>query len=116
MQHDEVDLAAFTAAHANGAVVIDVREQYEYTAGHIPGARLIPLDQLPHHAGEFQHAETVYVVCATGNRSLAAARYLSRRGIPAYSVAGGTAAWHRSGQSLVRGPHTDPSGHPRGRS
>lgn len=116
MQHDEVDLAAFTAAHADGAVVVDVREQYEYTAGHVPGARLIPLNQLPHHAGELRHADPVYVICATGNRSLAGARFLSRLGIRAFSVAGGTSGWQRSGQPLVRGRYDEPSGQPRGRS
>jgi rhodanese-related sulfurtransferase len=43
----EVDLAAFAAAHAGGAVVIDVREPDEYLSGHVPGAQLIPLGRLP---------------------------------------------------------------------
>lgn len=33
----EVGMNAFAAAHAGGAVVIDVREPYEYLAGHVPG-------------------------------------------------------------------------------
>jgi hypothetical protein len=43
----EVDLDAFAVAHACGAVVIDLREPYEYASGHVPGARLIPLGSLP---------------------------------------------------------------------
>jgi hypothetical protein len=54
MQYHEVDLPAFAAAHAGGATVIDVREPYEYTAGHVPGARLVPMEQLPRHADECQ--------------------------------------------------------------
>jgi rhodanese-related sulfurtransferase len=43
----EVDLDAFAMAHACCAVVIDLREPYEYASGHVPGARLIPLGSLP---------------------------------------------------------------------
>ena len=42
----EIDRPAFAAAHADGALVIDVREPMEYLAGHVPGARLIPMGQL----------------------------------------------------------------------
>jgi rhodanese-related sulfurtransferase len=48
----------------------------------------------------------VYVICASGNRSLAAADYLIRTGIDARSVAGGTAAWQRAGLPVVRGTRT----------
>jgi rhodanese-related sulfurtransferase len=105
MQYHEVDLPAFAAAHAGGATVIDVREPYEYTAGHVPGARLVPMEQLPRHADELRRNAAVYVICASGNRSLAAADYLSRLGVRAYSVAGGTGGWQRSGRPLVRGQH-----------
>ena len=47
----EVDVHTFAAAHSDGALVIDVREPDEYVAGHVPGAKLIPLARLPHHAG-----------------------------------------------------------------
>jgi rhodanese-related sulfurtransferase len=43
----EVDLDAFAAAQAGGALVIDVREPHEYASGHVPGARLVPLHSLP---------------------------------------------------------------------
>jgi rhodanese-related sulfurtransferase len=99
----EVDLGTFATAHADGAVVIDVREPYEYAAGHVPGARLLPMGQVPGQAGELPRTGPVYVICASGNRSLAVADYLSRLGVRAYSVAGGTGGWQRSGRPLVRG-------------
>ncbi|HCU96764.1 MAG TPA: sulfurtransferase [Actinobacteria bacterium] len=99
----EVDLATFAAAHADGAVVIDVREPYEYVAGHVPGARLVPLARLPHHAGELPAREPVYVICASGNRSWTAAQFLAGRGIDAKSVIGGTGDWMASGLPVVRG-------------
>ena len=99
----EVDLAAFAAAHADGAVVIDVREPQEYAGGHVPGARLIPLASLPAHAAGLSGGEPVYIICATGNRSLTAARFLAGRGVDAKSVAGGTSRWMASGLPVVSG-------------
>jgi rhodanese-related sulfurtransferase len=47
----------------------------------------------------------VYVICATGNRSLTAADFLARAGVDAWSVAGGTAGWQRAGHQVIRGAH-----------
>jgi rhodanese-related sulfurtransferase len=99
----EVDLHTFAAAHADGAFVIDVREPYEYVAGHVPGARLIPLARLPHQVGELPAGEPVYVICASGNRSWTASQFLIQRGIDARSVAGGTGDWTARGLPVVRG-------------
>lgn len=97
----EVNLEKFVAAQADGAVVIDVREPFEYAAGHVPGARLLPLSQVSVRAEELPKDEPVYVICATGNRSLVAADYLARAGVDAWSVAGGTSEWQRSGRPVA---------------
>jgi len=99
----EVDLTSFAGAHSTGAVVIDVREPGEYAAGHVPGARLMPLGYLPDRLPELPRGERVYVICASGNRSKAAADFLARAGIDAVSVAGGTVGWTRAGRSVVLG-------------
>lgn len=99
----EVDLDAFVVAHAGGAVVIDVREPYEYARGHVPGAKLIPLASLPAHAAGLPGDKPVYIICATGNRSLTAARFLAGRGVDARSVAGGTSRWMAYGLPVVSG-------------
>jgi rhodanese-related sulfurtransferase len=99
----EVDLATFAAAVADGAMVIDVREPYEYIAGHVSGARLIPLGQVANRVAELPKADPVYVICASGARSVSAADYLSRAGIDARSVVGGTGGWQRSGRPVVAG-------------
>jgi rhodanese-related sulfurtransferase len=99
----EADLDAFFAAHADGAAVIDVREPYEYAGGHVPGAKLIPLASLSARAADLPGGEPVYVICATGSRSLAAARFLAGRGLDARSVAGGTSAWLARGLPVVYG-------------
>jgi rhodanese-related sulfurtransferase len=101
----EVDLSTFMAAHADGSVVVDVREPYEYLAGHVPGAKLLPLAGLPGRLSELPTDRPVFVICATGNRSLAAAGWMRAAGIDAYSVAGGTSGWARMGRPVVAGPH-----------
>jgi rhodanese-related sulfurtransferase len=100
----EIDQEAFAAAHAVGATVIDVREGYEYVGGHVPGARFIPLGHLPSQLGQIDRHGPVYVICATGNRSLAGAALLRHAGFDAFSVAGGTRDWALSGRALVTGP------------
>jgi rhodanese-related sulfurtransferase len=99
----EVDQRTFVTAHRDGAFVIDVREVFEYVAGHVPGARLVPMGQLEVTAATLPRDRPVYVICATGNRSLTAADLLGRAGVDAWSVAGGTAAWQRAGRPVVTG-------------
>jgi rhodanese-related sulfurtransferase len=101
----EVNIEQFAAAHADGASVIDVREPMEYVGGHVPGAVLVPMGQLPSRTTELERSRPVYVICATGNRSGAMTDYLRQVGFDAYSVAGGTSAWLSSGRPVVTGSH-----------
>lgn len=99
----EVPLATFAAAHRDGAVVIDVREPDEYLNGHVPGAVLVPMGQLSSRLPEIPKDTPIYVICASGNRSLSMASLLISAGLDAYSVTGGTGAWARAGHPIVRG-------------
>ena len=99
----EVDLSAFAAAHASGAVVLDVRNPDEYEAAHVPGARLIPLHELAQRLAEVPDVDPLYVICAVGGRSLTAAQALVGAGSPAVSVAGGTNGWIEQGGDFVTG-------------
>ncbi|MEU0117180.1 rhodanese-like domain-containing protein [Streptomyces bobili] len=101
----EVTQETFAAAWADGALVIDVREAGEYAAGHVPGARLMALRTVPARCGELPTDRPVYVICAGGNRSKSAADWMKPRGIDAYSVTGGTAAWARDGRPIAAGSH-----------
>ena len=96
-------VGALAAVHADGAVVIDVREPGEYVGGHVPGAVLVPMGQLPSRVAELDRSRPVFVICASGNRSRAMVDYLERAGFDARSVGGGTAAWVQSGHPVVRG-------------
>src|SRR2546423_8990506 len=56
--------------------LLDVREPWEYEAGHVPGAQLIPLSELEQRVNEVPRDRPVLAICHSGQRSLAAARYL----------------------------------------
>lgn len=99
----EVDLHEFASAYAAGAVVLDVRNPDEYEAGHVPGAKLIPLPQLGVRQDEIPEGDPVYVICATGMRSLTAAKAMVQAGYRAVSVAGGTKGWIEQGHSFDLG-------------
>ena len=99
----EVDVWSFSAAHADGALVLDVREPHEYVAGHVPGARLVPLSTVSSNVSDLPLDRPIYVICQGGNRSWVAAQELARHGLDARSVAGGTSSWISAGQPVVRG-------------
>ncbi len=99
----EVEIDAFAVAHASGAPVVDVREPHEYRRGHVPGAQLIPLGVVPLRIRDLPKDRPVYVICASGHRSYAAAQGMARAGIDARSVRGGTRAWTKAGRPLSLG-------------
>jgi len=90
---------------ASDVDVVDVRDLSEWSSGHIPNARLVPLDQLradPENA--LPRKESIIFVCARGVRSLTAAKLAERLGFSkVFSVDGGTAGWAKAGLPLVQG-------------
>ena len=106
----EVDIDQFALAHEEGAAVVDVREPREYVSGHVSGATLIPMGHLPSQMAHLDREEPVYLICRSGNRSLAMADLLIASGFDARSVAGGTVAWVESGRPVVEG--TEPGSPP----
>lgn len=83
------------------AVILDVREDYEWQAGHAENALHIPLDQLPTRLGELDPDVDVYVVCRTGGRSLRATTWLNGNGYSVFNVLGGMGAWLEAGKPMV---------------
>ena len=78
------------------AVVVDVCQPNEYAAGHVVGARNIPLDQLEANLpNAVKNKNTpVVLVCASGMRSGRAVAVAKKLGYDkAYNLAGGLAAW-----------------------
>ncbi len=99
----ETDIDTLAAAHAAGAVVLDVRQPDEYVEAHVPGAVLIPLGELAGRQSEIPGGDPLYVICAAGGRSMTAASALIGAGYPAISVAGGTNGWIAAGHPVVSG-------------
>jgi len=93
---------------AEPVCLIDVRTPGEYFTAHVPGARLLPLDDLD--AAAFRRERNgdhspVYVLCQTGSRARRAIDKLAKAGLEAcVLVEGGTQAWIDAGLPVTRGP------------
>ena len=85
---------------AAGTVLIDVREQDEWDAGHSPDARLVPLSELQARVDEIPTDQPVLIVCHSGGRSLRATAFLRAEGVDAINVVGGMSAWAQAGGPL----------------
>ena len=106
------EVAARLADPNWSGVLIDVREQDEFRAGHLPGARGIGRGILEYHiADEVPDAEREIVLyCRGGNRSALAADSLRQMGYTnVYSMRGGFRAW--SGESRALSHEGEPIVH-----
>jgi rhodanese-related sulfurtransferase len=82
--------------------VVDVRDPAEWSRGHLPGARLVPLAVLRSNPQAALPHDGVIFICAAGIRSQTAARVAEQHGFRnVYSVVGGTNSWQRAGLPLV---------------
>jgi rhodanese-related sulfurtransferase len=99
-------LALVQLMNRNQAVVVDVREEAEYVAGHVLGSKHITLGTLKERFGELQKAKAknLVVVCQTGSRSNVAAGILRKNGFADVTVlGGGINAWQQANLPLERG-------------
>ncbi|TWT05914.1 rhodanese-like domain-containing protein [Planomicrobium sp. CPCC 101079] len=74
--------------------LVDVREDDEVALGMVPGAKHIPLGQLPERFEELEINEPVYCICKGGVRSLKACDFLESKGIDTVNVEGGMMSWN----------------------
>ncbi|HEX7971134.1 MAG TPA: rhodanese-like domain-containing protein [Thiobacillus sp.] len=102
---EEADTLQATRLYNDDALILDVREDKEYAAGHIPRARHIPLGQL---AGRLQELDKfksrpVLVTCRSGQRSARACGMLKKAGFETvYNQAGGIVAWERANLPIAK--------------
>lgn len=85
----------------DGAYVLDVREDDEWQAGHIPGALHIPLGELNVRYQEVSRDRELYVICRSGMRSGQAAQALAGAGWDARNISDGMIGWHAAGRPMT---------------
>jgi rhodanese-related sulfurtransferase len=89
---------ASDAVRSGEAVLIDVRETWEWNQQRIAGTVLIPLAEVPHRLDEIPDDRDVYVHCRVGGRSAQAVEFLHGHGRPrAVNVLGGIEGWEQAG-------------------
>jgi len=97
-------LADWTALGTAPAILVDVREPDEYAAGHIPGARNLPLSELRRRHGELPRDHPLTLYCGVGQRAYYATRFLLQLGYRAANLSGGYATWQAlRGAGVVAG-------------
>jgi rhodanese-related sulfurtransferase len=96
---DELD----TLLHSGSVRILDVREDWEFSRGRVPGAVNVPLKKLPLRVPQLKHDKPYAVICESGSRSRGATDFLLDQGFEgAVSVKGGTSAWTRTKRPLVK--------------
>lgn len=69
--------------------ILDVREPNEFSAGHIPGAKNIPLGKVSSYTPKGK----TYIICQSGMRSKRAAKLLLSKGYDVANIRGGMSSW-----------------------
>ena len=87
--------------HTPAAKILDVREDYEWEAGHIEGAVHIPVDEIPDRLNELDPDQELNVICRGGGRSSRVTEWLVANGYSAVNVAGGMGAWQDAELPMV---------------
>ena len=96
-------LQATRMINDQNALILDVRTAAEFAAGHLPGARNIPADEIVKRGAELPAGKPVIVVCASGNRAGKAAAALRTGGRQdVFCLDGGIAQWQQAGLPLVK--------------
>jgi rhodanese-related sulfurtransferase len=102
----EVDhIAAMQFINHKNGLMLDVREQSEYAAGHVLNSKLIPAGKLRERLGELEkfRDRPIVVICRSGQRSAAACAFLGKQGFTqAYNLNGGIIAWQKASLPLEK--------------
>ncbi len=107
-----VTLDDLSAHLARGAVLLDVREDEEWAAGHIDDAVHVPMNSVPRALAAqpdlVDAATPVVVICKMGGRSAQVTRWLRDQGYDAYNLEGGMLAWAGAHRPMTSGDGSTP--------
>jgi NADPH-dependent 2,4-dienoyl-CoA reductase/sulfur reductase-like enzyme/peroxiredoxin family protein/rhodanese-related sulfurtransferase/TusA-related sulfurtransferase len=93
-QIDVTDIGSDAAGPGNeGRVVLDIRDKDETDAGTVPGAKLIPLNELRARLSELPTDKEIVPYCRIGLRGYIGYRILTQHGFAARNLAGGYLTW-----------------------
>lgn len=87
----------------DGRILLDVREDDEWAAGHVRGAVHIPLGDVPARLDEIDLDAELLVICHSSGRSMRVLQYLDQLGYPGDCVRGGMLAWIENGKPVETG-------------
>jgi rhodanese-related sulfurtransferase len=86
-------------------LVLDVRENDEWAAGHVEGSLHVPMSDFVARFGEVTEAvadgRRAHVMCRVGGRSAQVTQYLVQQGVDAVNIDGGMLAWEGAGRPMV---------------
>jgi rhodanese-related sulfurtransferase len=85
----------------DGALLLDVREDNEWDAGHAADATHVALSDVPDHLDDFAKGRVIVCVCRSGVRSSRAATFLIQNGYDAINLEGGMLSWADNGAPIV---------------
>jgi len=89
----DMPVADWLALGRSDALLLDVREPHEFSAGHVPGAVNLPLSQLRRRYSEVPKDRDIWISCGVGQRAYYATRFLAQHGYRAWNLSGGYATY-----------------------
>jgi rhodanese-related sulfurtransferase len=90
-----------------GALIVDVRREFEWRRRHIPGSVHVPLEDLPQRCLDLPDGRLLITVCTGGLRSAGAANLLVEAGFDAATMSHGLIGWRSAGRRLVAESQAD---------
>jgi len=105
---EQVSAAEAISLSAGDSILVDVREDYEWDAGHAPQAINVPMSRLDERMSDLPPDLTLLIICLSGHRSVGVTARLERAGYSAVNVEGGMLAWVDAGGPIVASDEREP--------
>jgi rhodanese-related sulfurtransferase len=92
----EISATEFQSRRAAGALLLDVRNDWELNVAPVPDVKHIPMAEIAQRLGELDPERETVVICRSGARSLRVAQFLEQQGFRSVAnLSGGVLAWSR---------------------